>query len=81
MLTKPEAKSHRALHALSGRAEWTVVDEMFQAELAETFERMMTARDVQEIHRLQGRAQFIRDLRTLVREAPKTLEKLRGSSL
>lgn len=81
MLTKPTPRQLRALHKLSGTPEWAEVSKMFEDELAEAFKHLMSSREDATLHRMQGRAQLIHDFQGVVRDAAKTLEKLRETTL
>lgn len=81
MLTKPSTQALRALHKLSSQPEWSEVAKLFEDELAESFKHLMSSRDDATLHRMQGRAQLIHDFQGMVRDAAKTLEKLRESTL
>lgn len=81
MLTKPSTSALRALHKLSQQPEWREVGKMFEEELAEAFKHLMSSRDNATLYQMQGRAQQIRDLMDLTRDASKILEKLRESTL
>ena len=54
---------------------------MFSDELLKLYEAMADSRDDATLRQFQGRVQFIREFQSLVREAPRTLEKLGDASL
>lgn len=81
MLTKPTRQQLRSLYSLSKTDAWTEIDKIFQTELDKTYENLAEGRDDATLHRLQGRAQLIREFRVLVREAPSLLEKLGETTL
>ena len=60
---------------------WGEVNNMFSDELLKLYEAMADSRDDATLRQFQGRVQFIREFQSLVREAPRTLEKLGDASL
>lgn len=81
MLTKPHPLAVKALYSFSNHTGWDDVSKFLQAELDAVHKVLTEAADEATLRQMQGRAQFIREFTTLVRDAPKVLEKLRESTL
>lgn len=78
MLTKPSQMAVRALYSLSKHTGWPEINGFLNSELDATFKVLSEAADEATLRQMQGRAQFIRELLTMVQDAPKILEKLGG---
>lgn len=60
---------------------WDEISMMLEEERAEVGRLLARAQDEVTLRQLQGRAQFLDEFETLVREAPALLEKARVSTL
>lgn len=81
MLTKPEHMALRALYSFSNHAGWDDVSKFLEGELNATYRALATAADEVTLRQMQGRARFIQEFTSLVRDAAKQLEKLRETTL
>lgn len=64
-------------HALLACRDQGVLLSLFQKLLTETQRDLTVADDTTQIHRLQGRALFIKDFLEAVEESPRVLERLK----
>lgn len=81
MLSKPDRHQLLAIFKVSRVTDWEGVDRMLREELTKTYESMTDAESLPAVHRLQGRAAFIKELLKLVQDAPELLRKQGVSTL
>jgi hypothetical protein len=72
--TTPEALT--ALDQAAKLPRWNDVNNLIEAELKATLDRIIGSRDDAELHELRGRAKAFRDFQQLVRDAPAMLKRL-----
>lgn len=76
MLTKPTTTQLRAILAAQSTGTWNGIDQLIEAELAAVHERLVGSREDGDLHRMQGRAQALRELRAVASDARQTLEAM-----
>lgn len=81
MLTKPSPKAVKALHALKLSGHWAEISEYIESELSKVYDVLVSSPDEVTLRQMQGRAQALRDFMVMVRDAHKTLERLRETTL
>lgn len=79
MLTKPDAKVLTALQSLGASGAVVEVTKFLEGEREKIREHLESTPPGENLHRLQGRAQFITEFLVLVRDAPDTLKKLKDN--
>lgn len=71
---KPEKKHVQALYRTSADDMKNLVD-LMELKLSETKDSLVTATDIQQIHRLQGKASVIKDFLEAVNKSSEVLER------
>lgn len=71
---KPEKKHVQALYRTSADDMKNLVD-LMELKLGETKDSLVTATDIQQIHRLQGKASVIKDFLEAVNKSSEVLER------
>lgn len=71
---KPEKKHVQALYRSSAEDMRNLVD-LMELKLSETKDSLVTATDIQQIHRLQGKASVIKDFLEAVNKSSEVLER------
>lgn len=80
MLTKVTLQQARALRILSQQPQWLEVESLLQQELTEALDRLMLNHDPVAMQKLAGRAQALKDLMKLVKDAPDLMRRLDKTS-
>jgi hypothetical protein len=75
MLTSPSSQQLMALVAIVQQGYWIKVDEMIEAEIKATVDRMLENSDPAVLHECRGRAKALREFQSTAREASAILEK------
>lgn len=75
ILNSADRQEQQAL-ARCGTPEMRALLTLFEKLSAETQESLIAAEEVSRIHRLQGRAEFLRDFLEAVKDAPSVMERL-----
>jgi hypothetical protein len=81
MITNPSPAALKALHAFGSHTGWSEVQKYLEGELQALYRHISEAREDVTLRQMQGRAQLIKELLGLVREAPTTLNRLKVSTL
>jgi hypothetical protein len=71
---KPEKKHVQALYRTSADDMKNLVD-LMELKLGETKDSLVTATDIQQIHRLQGKASVIKDFLEAINKSSEVLER------
>lgn len=71
---KPEKKHVQALYRSSAEDMRNLVD-LMELKLSETKDSLVTATDIQQIHRLQGKASVIKDFLEAINKSSEVLER------
>jgi hypothetical protein len=76
MLIQPSPEALFALDGLTRNSRWRDLDNMLEAEIAETTTRLLSSADLRTIGECQGRIKALTEFRAVARDASKTLERM-----